>query len=231
MTLEAHFDLLEIEDKYKDDIDTMEINNFWISITSIRRRTPTIPVDHTPGEHHDTADGEDHGQKEATNKAKTTPDKSNRLRYVLRLRGRALLPGPQYLNTRCKIYRATIRARTTNAIRPRLTAQRGHSRPRLAICAMERDENWTTILKSTSKYWSRALQGIAGAQQCTKDNEVRARELQEASTAPVPPEEHHDAADEQDHRQMKTTEKAKSTYTQPGSNLVEVKKYMQTGHH
>ena len=48
MTLEAHFDLLEIEDKYKDDIDTMEINNFWIPITSIRHRTPTIPVDHTP---------------------------------------------------------------------------------------------------------------------------------------------------------------------------------------
>ena len=79
-------------------------------------------------------------------KAKTTSDKSNRLRSVLRLRGRALLPGPQYLNTRCKIYRVIIRVRTANAIGPRLTARRGHSRPRLAIDAMERDKYWTTML-------------------------------------------------------------------------------------
>ena len=60
MTLEAHFDLLEIGDKYRDDIDTTGINNFWISIAGIRRRTPTIAMDHTPGDDHDTADGEDH---------------------------------------------------------------------------------------------------------------------------------------------------------------------------
>ena len=40
--------------------------------------------------------------------------------------------------------------------------------------------------------------------------------------APVPPEEHHDAADEEDHKQKEATEKAKPTHTQPGSTLVEV---------
>ena len=90
-----------------------------------------------------------------------TKDKSNHLRSVLRLKGRALLPGPRCLNARCKIYRVLIRTRTTNARGPRLTTQRGRSRTQSAINAMERDEYWTTILESTSKYWARALQGIS----------------------------------------------------------------------
>ena len=39
---------------------------------------------------------------------------------------------------------------------------------------------------------------------------------------PVPPEEYHDAAGGEDHRQGEATEKAKPTHTQPGRNLVEV---------
>ena len=66
MTREANSYLWEIEEGYRDDADTMKMNNFWISIASIRRMTPTIPVDHMPGDDHDTADGEDHGQKKTT---------------------------------------------------------------------------------------------------------------------------------------------------------------------
>ena len=65
MTLEAYADLLHIRDKYKDDIDTTEINDFWISIASIKCRTSKIYVDHMSGKHHDTAEEEDHGKKEA----------------------------------------------------------------------------------------------------------------------------------------------------------------------
>ena len=74
MTREAYSYVWEIEEGYEDDIDTMEINNFCTSIASIRRRTPAIPMDHMPGNDHDTADGEDHGRRKTTEKAKSLDD-------------------------------------------------------------------------------------------------------------------------------------------------------------
>ena len=56
--------------------------------------------------------------------AKRAKDKSNCPRSVLRLRGRGLPLGPQYLKIKCKIYRAINRARITNAAGPRPSARR-----------------------------------------------------------------------------------------------------------
>ena len=90
-----------------------------------------------------------------------------------------------------------------------------------------RAQNMEKITSIDNKARARALQDTSRAQQCTTGKpSTQPRNSDTAlptiRPAPVLPEEHHDTADREDHRQKEATEKAKPTHTQPGSNLVEV---------
>ena len=143
-TLEAHSDILEIEDKYKGDIDATNINNLWTSIASIRHRTPTISADQTPWKQYHIAGMKNHAQNKPTGK-------SDYLRSVLRLRSRIPSPGVHHITTKKKTYRTTPRC--------------GPKVPKLATHALKRDGSWTTTLETTSSYQARKLQTLARTQQ------------------------------------------------------------------
>ena len=80
-----------------------------------------------------------------------------------------------------------------------------------------RAQNVKKITGIDNKARARELQVTSRAQQCTTSKpSTQSKNLDTAlptiRPAPVPPEEHHDTADEEDHGQKEATEKAKPTH-------------------